>query len=99
MAFDTLSLAITRLTRMTKKIPEPVKSVLRRLRVHKLLDLILNKYTDELAFQAEWAEEFKHNKSKVLEYWRRYRYLDDIQNICHFTETTTVLDVGCGIST
>ena len=99
MAHDRLSLAITRFTRVTKKIPKPVKSVLRYLRVHKLFDLILNKYTDELNFQAEWAGEFKRNKEKVLEYWKRYRYFNEINGLCGFTENTRILDVGCGIST
>jgi SAM-dependent methyltransferase len=57
------------------------------------------KYHSELLFQKEWSEEFKQNKDKVLEYWERYRCLDDINAFCNFTDDTRVLDVGCGIAT
>lgn len=56
------------------------------------------KHTAELNFQREWAKEFQDHQQRVREYWSRYRYLEDINSICGFEETTRVLDVGCGIS-
>ncbi len=58
-----------------------------------------NKYIAELAFQIEWAREFKKNKHKVQEYWQKYRYLNKIKTVCKIQKNTKILDVGCGIST
>lgn len=52
----------------------------------------------ELAFQRKWAKDFAANKDKVLEYWRKYRYLEQIKRICQIGPAVSVLDVGCGIS-
>ncbi len=86
---------------LKKIIPAPIKSALKFLGFDNLVSFLFNtkKYTTELAFQMEWAREFKDNRSKVLEYWKKYRYLDDMDTICKITEDTRVLDVGCGIST
>ena len=75
-----------------------LKTKLKRLGVQKIRWLVRSKYSVELAFQKEWAEEFKQNKHKVLEYWRKYRYLDDVNKICKITKDSIVLDVGCGLS-
>jgi SAM-dependent methyltransferase len=75
-----------------------LKAKLKKLGLQKLRWLIRSKYSLELAFQKEWAEEFKQNKDKVLEYWKNYRYLDDVNKICKITKDSTVLDVGCGVS-
>lgn len=58
-----------------------------------------DKYAAELSFQRVWAGEFRENKLKVLEYWRRYRFLDEVTRICGLNDGMRILDVGCGIST
>jgi ubiquinone/menaquinone biosynthesis C-methylase UbiE len=60
---------------------------------------LLEKESEELNFQKGWANEFKDNKEKVLEYWKKFRYLDDIVSICKINNEKVILDVGCGIST
>lgn len=75
-----------------------LKTKLKRLGIQKLRWLVRSKYSMELVFQKEWLEEFKQNKHKVLEYWIKYRYLDDVNKICKITKDSTVLDVGCGLS-
>lgn len=57
-----------------------------------------DKYLPELAFQSAWAGEFEGKRSGVFEYWRTYRFLDELQDLVP-TEGKRVLDVGCGIST
>jgi SAM-dependent methyltransferase len=84
---------------LVKVIPEPIKTLFKTFGFGRFLSFIYNKYDAELLSQREWAKEFKENRSKVLKYWKKYRYLDDINAICHVTEDTKVLDVGCGIST
>ncbi|MCD4759331.1 hypothetical protein K8R33_00400, partial [archaeon] len=87
------------LYKMVQIIPKPVRNVLSKIGVGKLfLGLFYNKYTAELTFQKGWAKEFKDNKEGVLEYWKKYRYFDVIQETCNFTDESKVLDVGCGIS-
>lgn len=86
------------LKKLGKITPAPIKTILQALRLNQLLEITNNKYDLELSFQRDWAEDFKQNRSKVLEYWRRYRYLDEITRICQITEDTRILDVGCGIS-
>ncbi len=83
---------------MLSKISVILKTKLKRLGLQKIRWLIYSKYSLELAFQKEWLEEFKQNKQKVLEYWRKHRYLDDVIKICKITKDSTVLDVGCGLS-
>ena len=53
----------------------------------------------ELDFQREWVREFCANKDLVLEYWRRHRYFDEIVRTTGLSDSSKVLDVGCGIST
>lgn len=52
----------------------------------------------ELEFQREWVGEFRKHKEAVLECWRTYRHFDDIVSLTALTDTSQVLDVGCGIS-
>lgn len=85
--------------RLKKIIPRPIKSALKTLGFGKLLSCFWNNYTAELAYQKGLVKGFRDNKSKVLEYWGKYRYLDEINAICKIEDTTKVLDVGCGIST
>ena len=66
---------------------------------NKLLSLFVSKYTLALMFQKKWVKEFQNNKFKVLEYWKKYRYLNEINKICNIKKDMKVLDVGCGIST
>lgn len=86
-----------------EEFPNPVKNVFKVLGFGKLYrackNIVFSKYDDALLFQRKWATEFKENKSKVLEYWKNYRYLDEIIKICNITDDSKVLDVGCGIST
>jgi len=58
----------------------------------------LAKHIIELRFQKSWATLYKRNFDKVPEYWRKYRFLDEIEEIVRFRDSV-VLDVGCGIST
>jgi len=75
-----------------------LKTKLKRLGIQRIRWLVRSKYSLELAFQKEWLEEFKQNKHKVWEYWRKHRYLDDVNKICKITKDSTVLDVGWGLS-
>ncbi len=84
---------------LKKIIPKPIKSALKILGFGKLLSCLWNNYTAELVYQKGLVKGLKDNKSKVLEYWEKYRYLDKINSICKIEDTTKVLDVGCGIST
>jgi ubiquinone/menaquinone biosynthesis C-methylase UbiE len=85
--------------KIVRNIPAPIKSVFKLLGFNKLFSHFWNKYIAELAFQTEWAREFKENKLKVLEYWQKYRQLNEINTICKIQNNTKILDVGCGIST
>jgi ubiquinone/menaquinone biosynthesis C-methylase UbiE len=82
---------------LLSKVSAILKTKFRRLGVQRIRWLIYSKYSLELAFQKEWLEEFKQNKQKVLEYWKKHRYLDDVIKICKITKDSTVLDVGCGL--
>jgi SAM-dependent methyltransferase len=86
---------IGKLTRFSRS---PVTRLLRTLRVDKLFPFVIDKYYAELAFQREWTPLFLKKKDKVLEYWKRFRYLNEIIQICKITDASSVLDVGCGIS-
>jgi SAM-dependent methyltransferase len=82
-------------------------NLLRRLRQKPICRTIASplcrrledKKTAELAFQLNWAKEFSRNRDLVERYWRKYRYLNELEQLCEFTPHTRVLDVGCGIST
>lgn len=58
-----------------------------------------DKLQPELYFQAKWTPLFERNIPRVLEYWRRHRYLDEILALIPPLAGRRVLDVGCGIST
>lgn len=75
-----------------------LKSKIKRLGIQKLKYFFYSKYSMELGFQKKWYYEFIQNKDKVLEYWKKHRFLDDIVKICDITRDSKVLDVGCGIS-
>ena len=85
--------------RLKKVIPGPLKSVLRALGLGKLQSLLRNTSTVELDYQKSLAEVVRNNQPELLEYWRRHRFLDDVNAICRIDSDTRVLDVGCGIST
>jgi SAM-dependent methyltransferase len=86
--------------RLKQVTPTPVKTLLKSTGLHRLVSILVGeKYDAELSFQRGWAEEFAANRIKVLEYWRKYRYLDEIETVCKIDNDTKVLDVGCGIST
>jgi len=56
------------------------------------------KEEQELKYQKKWADVFAQHKPKVLSYWYKYRYFNDIERICQFDKNKKVLDIGCGIS-
>jgi SAM-dependent methyltransferase len=80
-------------------VPFPVQQRLKAWGIFRLLHIFYDKHGAELLFQREWAEEFKQNRDRVLEYWREYRDLERIVALCQLTPRSRVLDVGCGIST
>lgn len=84
---------------LARAIPLSVQQQFKMAGVYRLLHIFYDKYGAELRFQREWAEEFKQNSTKVLEYWKEYRDLDRIIGHCQLTANSRVLDVGCGIST
>ncbi len=55
------------------------------------------KYRSELSFQRKWVKLYAKSMNEVLEYWRTYRFLTDIEKLVDF-RNSKVLDVGCGIS-
>ena len=84
---------------MSSRFSNIFREKVKKLGIQKLKFYIRSKYSTELTFQKEWLNEFLSNKLKVLEYWKNYRYLDKIIDVCKITEDTKVLDVGCGLST
>lgn len=86
-------------SRLVRVTPRSFQSFLKLLGFQKIVSLLINKSEAELIFQTNWMQKFSSSKQEVLEYWRRYRYLDEIEKICNFTQDKKVLDVGCGIST
>jgi SAM-dependent methyltransferase len=93
---NQMDYAILRLREIT---PGLIKSMLKVLGIGKLISLFWNNYTAELAYQKGLVIELRDNKSKILEYWQKYLYLDEIKTICQIKDNTKVLDVGCGITT
>jgi SAM-dependent methyltransferase len=81
---------------LTPFIPRPIRRLVRAgLKPFK------SKYDWEFEWQQyQWLGLWKtpEVKAKCLEYWRSFRHLDDIKRIVHFDDNTTVLDVGCGLS-
>ena len=89
--------------RLAKIIPAPLKSMLKRAGAGKLSQAIWlisgsSPHSFQLSAQLQWVEVLKNNKLALCEYWQRYRYLDEINEICRIGDDTKVLDVGCGIS-
>lgn len=66
--------------------------------IFKCLFLSLVKHRTEFQFQKSWVSSYMKSPDKVLEYWRKYRFLNEIEKIVDF-KNSVVLDVGCGIST
>ena len=87
------------ISRLGKRTPPPVRALLRKIGVYRVARKILGRDKLHSIGASEFAEKFEHNYSVVLEYWQKYRYLDEIKQICNITETSKVLDVGCGIAT
>jgi len=86
-------------TFLLDRTPASIKLILKFFRFHRLVPISWDKQAVELSFQAIWVTEFKDKKHEVLEYWERYRYLNEIKTIVKIHEDTKILDVGCGIST
>lgn len=86
-------------------IPVPVKTALRRLVGAGAAPTRdpepLNKLEWEFDWQCRnWLRLWQSPavQAKCLEYWRRYRFLDDILREAPINEHSRVLDVGCGLS-
>ncbi len=60
--------------RVARAVPLAVQQRFKMAGAYRLLHVFYDKYGAELLFQSEWAEEFKQNSTKVLEYWKEYRY-------------------------
>ena len=83
---------------MISRLSSIPKEKIKRLGIQKLKYLIHSKYSTELTFQKQWLNEFLLSKDKVLEYWKKYRYLEKIIEVCKITKDKKILDVGCGLS-
>ena len=82
---------------IAKITPKPIKTMLKKCGCGGVVYFLCDKYEIELAFQKQWVDEFTRSKQKVLEYWKKYRYLDDIERICEISDSSNILDIGCGI--
>jgi SAM-dependent methyltransferase len=86
------------------RMPHALKGFLKSLGLnvpfHRFKSYLINrnKYTDALAFQVTWAQEFARNRERVQEYWERFRDLPQLKEVCDNNAASCVLDVGCGIS-
>lgn len=67
--------------------------------VNGVLSVFGGKEFLEYRFQRVWVKEFVENKRVVLDYWVRFRRLNQIRRIIGPMRDLSVLDVGCGIST
>lgn len=81
---------------MKKRIARNTENVLNV--IFQRLSPSFAKYIVELRFQKFWVSLYRKNLHKVLEYWQKYRFLSEIEEIVDF-KNSVVLDVGCGIST
>lgn len=81
---------------LNQHIPNSAKQLFRQLK----LDRLLNKYQAELLFQQQLAKQLKqHNLKQLIQnYWTKYRHLKTINQLTKTNKNTTILDVGCGIS-
>jgi len=91
-----MRIKITRL--LSGIMPDSLRFLLRKLGLNKVINKLINKSEGEIIFQSNWANKFKVNRDKVLEYWQKYLYLREIKKICQLRSHTKVLDIGCGIS-
>ena len=94
-----------------------IMSIIDRARITGLLDhqflrtyvtrifypyILLLKEGYELEFQYRWSKLFAKSKLKVLEYWKRFRFLDKIYDFIDLSKLNghkIILDIGGGIST
>ncbi len=86
------------LYKIIKILPDSIKKLLKKTGFARIFISLLNKYSAELVFQAQWADEFQNNKAKVEEYYKKYRFLGEIIEKCNIDYRKKILDVGCGIS-
>jgi len=56
------------------------------------------KQLKELEFQKKWAKIFPQNKSKIRQYWKKFRCLDKIVKECEISSVSKIMDIGCGLS-
>jgi len=73
-----------------------------RTRVRPGTEDSLDKESWELEWQkTKWVPLFTEpaTRQKCLDYWRRFRHLDDIVALVQPGEDSRILDVGCGLST
>lgn len=86
-----------------KKIPPSLKNILKKFGAERLWEFFIGKYADELNFQFGWAKAYNGKSEELKEaltnLWKNYRCLDEIKEICCFSDDKKVLDVGCGIAT
>jgi SAM-dependent methyltransferase len=78
-------------------VPAPIKRKVKSL----LGGAPADKYDWEFRWQqTQWLELWvqPQNQAKCLEYWRRFRHLDDIRTLITIDDDSDVLDVGCGLS-
>lgn len=86
-------------------IPPPVSKLFKIMGLDKLyrysLGMFLTKKSFELEAQMKRAREFKNPelRSKALEYYQKYRYLEEIKKMVNFGSAAKILDIGCGIKT
>lgn len=66
--------------------------------IFRMLSPSFAKHIVELRFQKRAVINYKRNPQKLLEYWEKFRYLNEIKKIVTFKDSV-VLDVGCGITT
>ncbi|KKQ94691.1 MAG: hypothetical protein A3E68_02020 [Candidatus Levybacteria bacterium RIFCSPHIGHO2_12_FULL_39_39] len=84
---------------LVKITPRSVQLLLRKLYFQKIADIFLDKLSGEYIYQSKWAEDFKDNKQKVLDFWKKYYDFNKIKRLCQLKKESRVLDIGCGIST
>ncbi|MBC8515178.1 class I SAM-dependent methyltransferase [bacterium] len=81
------------------RAPRPIRKFLEAVGLDRLSSTLLTKEAAELAFQRDWAREFKGNEDQVKAYWESYRHWGILEGLLGLGNDATILDVGCGIST
>ncbi len=82
-------------------IPKKIKNILRFFGLTDFFyNHFLDKYESELAAKMGWGKEFEKENVKInaLNYYRKFRFLDDLLIQTHLSNESVVLDVGCGIA-